>query len=108
MSVLHDVFVGDKENNVIYTTSESLLSTSMLTIVENVTDVIYGSTNIIHNVNNVNNFINNESDGTNPFSFDNNNNVTFEHKEYIFDRKEVRYVFITLYSLVFCFCFFGE
>lgn len=30
------------------------------------------------------------------------------HKEYIFDRKDVRYVFITLYSLVFCFCFFGE
>lgn len=32
----------------------------------------------------------------------------FEPKEYIFDRKEVRAIFITLYSLVFCCCFFGE
>lgn len=33
---------------------------------------------------------------------------TYEPKEYIFDRKEVRIIFITLYSLVFCCCFFGE
>lgn len=32
----------------------------------------------------------------------------FEPKEYIFDRKEVRVIFITLYSLVFCCCFFGK
>ena len=32
----------------------------------------------------------------------------YEPKEYIFDRKEVRVIFITLYSLVFCCCFFGE
>lgn len=32
----------------------------------------------------------------------------FEPKEYIFDRKEVRIIFVTLYSLVFCCCFFGE
>lgn len=31
----------------------------------------------------------------------------YEPKEYIFDRKEVRVIFITLYSLVFCCCFFG-
>lgn len=30
------------------------------------------------------------------------------HKEYVFDRPDVRIVFITLYSLVFCCCFFGE
>lgn len=30
------------------------------------------------------------------------------HKEYIFDRKEVRIIFIILYSIVFCCCFFGE
>lgn len=32
----------------------------------------------------------------------------FEHKEYIFDRTEVRLLFVTLYSLVFGCCFFGE
>lgn len=30
------------------------------------------------------------------------------HKEFVFDRTDVRIVFITLYSLVFCCCFFGE
>lgn len=30
------------------------------------------------------------------------------HKEFVFDRTDVRVVFITLYSLVFCCCFFGE
>lgn len=30
------------------------------------------------------------------------------NKEYVFDRTDVRVVFITLYSLVFCCCFFGE
>lgn len=29
-------------------------------------------------------------------------------KEFVFDRTDVRVVFITLYSLVFCCCFFGE
>ena len=31
-----------------------------------------------------------------------------EPKEFIFDRKEVRIIFITLYTLVFCCCFFGK
>lgn len=30
------------------------------------------------------------------------------NKEYVFDRTDVRVVFITLYSLVFCCCFFGK
>lgn len=30
------------------------------------------------------------------------------HKEFVFDRTDVRVVFVTLYSLVFCCCFFGE
>lgn len=28
--------------------------------------------------------------------------------EYIFDRTDVRAIFITLYTIVFCCCFFGE
>ncbi|KFB39152.1 hypothetical protein ZHAS_00006486 [Anopheles sinensis] len=32
----------------------------------------------------------------------------FVHKEFIFDRTDVRVIFITLYSLVFCCCFFGN
>lgn len=32
----------------------------------------------------------------------------YEHKEYIFDRTEVRVLFVTLYSLVFGCCFFGK
>lgn len=31
-----------------------------------------------------------------------------ENNTYIFDRLDVRIIFITLYSLVFCCCFFGE
>ncbi|EDS34294.1 conserved hypothetical protein [Culex quinquefasciatus] len=32
----------------------------------------------------------------------------FVQKEFIFDRTDVRVIFITLYSLVFCCCFFGN
>lgn len=41
-------------------------------------------------------------------SFTFNDTFSASTREYIFDRKDVRYVFVTLYSLVFCFCFFGE
>uniref|UniRef100_A0A182UY23 G-protein coupled receptors family 1 profile domain-containing protein n=1 Tax=Anopheles merus TaxID=30066 RepID=A0A182UY23_ANOME len=34
--------------------------------------------------------------------------TNFVHKEFIFDRTDVRVIFITLYSLVFCCCFFGN
>ncbi|XP_065078925.1 trissin receptor isoform X2 [Ochlerotatus camptorhynchus] len=39
------------------------------------------------------------------FSYPGNNYV---QKEFIFDRTDVRVIFITLYSLVFCCCFFGN
>lgn len=32
----------------------------------------------------------------------------YEDEPYIFDRTDVRVIFITLYMLVFCCCFFGE
>jgi len=31
-----------------------------------------------------------------------------EAVEYIYDRTEIRVIFIALYTLVFCFCFFGK
>uniref|UniRef100_A0A182PJ02 G-protein coupled receptors family 1 profile domain-containing protein n=2 Tax=Pyretophorus TaxID=44537 RepID=A0A182PJ02_9DIPT len=34
--------------------------------------------------------------------------TNYVHKEFIFDRTDVRVIFITLYSLVFCCCFFGN
>lgn len=96
--------MSDNEN-VILTTTESLLklsATSMLSVIENATDVIYD------NSSNSNNKYNIESD--NQTFVPNNDTYDFktEQKEYIFDRKDVRYVFVTLYSLVFCFCFFGK
>lgn len=42
----------------------------------------------------------------------NNSSILFPvsqpEDEYIFDRVEVRAIFITLYTMVFCCCFFGE
>lgn len=38
-------------------------------------------------------------------------NVTeysYEDDDFIFDRTDVRAIFITLYTIVFCCCFFGE
>lgn len=32
----------------------------------------------------------------------------FEDKPYIFDRKDVRIIFLVLYTIVFCSCFFGK
>lgn len=54
-------------------------------------------------------FTNNVTDGSYPNdSYAYNDTFNVQTREYIFDRKDVRYVFVTLYSLVFCFCFFGE
>lgn len=69
------------------------LGKSMFSVVENATE--FG--NVIYNSQDDNETMAN-------FTLDNK----FEPKEYIFDRKEVRVIFVTLYSLVFCCCFFGK
>lgn len=40
-------------------------------------------------------------------NFTNHSNLD-ERKDFVFDRLDVRVIFITLYSLVFCCCFFGK
>lgn len=71
----------------------SVIRRSMFTFIENATE--FG--NVIYSSDDDNEtFMMNESDNKN------------EPKEYIFDRKEVRVIFVTLYSLVFCCCFFGK
>lgn len=72
-----------------------------------------GSSNFTNNINNYNitggggadnegNYLN----GT--YLYDDNGSDSDVHKEFIFDRTDVRVIFITLYSLVFCCCFFGK
>jgi hypothetical protein len=73
----------------------SVLRKSMQSIIENATE--YG--NVI--------FTSRDDDNGTSMSNDTFSG-SFEPKEYIFDRKEVRIIFVTLYSLVFCCCFFGE
>lgn len=51
--------------------------------------------------------INISDDAVNVSTF-NGSIFTFNDDEYIFDRTDVRAVFITLYTLVFCCCFFGK
>lgn len=47
--------------------------------------------------------------GTSDISFNDSDNLLEEDdREYIFDRTDVRIIFITLYTLVFCCCFFGK
>ncbi|XP_049302716.1 uncharacterized protein LOC105225341 [Bactrocera dorsalis] len=47
--------------------------------------------------------------GTSDISFNDSDIMLDEDdREYIFDRTDVRIIFITLYSLVFCCCFFGN
>ncbi|CAG9797173.1 unnamed protein product [Chironomus riparius] len=77
------------ENDIIYSTTDSFVRMFLTTEYLNVTD---------------------SSDNVNSNFSDANSTFLYHepHKEYIFDRKDVRYVFITLYSLVFCFCFFGN
>lgn len=69
-----------------------ILSKSMLAYAENVTEI--------------GNLIFTSPDDNETLSA--NDTLTFEPKEYIFDRKGVRFIFVTLYSLVFCCCFFGK
>lgn len=42
------------------------------------------------------------------FNESNSTDYDLTPREYIFDRQEVRIIFIILYSIVFCCCFFGE
>uniref|UniRef100_A0A336MFZ5 CSON011805 protein n=1 Tax=Culicoides sonorensis TaxID=179676 RepID=A0A336MFZ5_CULSO len=74
--------------------------------------ILLGSSNFSHslNSNNYNMSGGNESEGnfingTYLYDDDTTDDV---HKEFIFDRTDVRIIFITLYSLVFCCCFFGN
>lgn len=54
----------------------------------------------------------NSSTTIQPFYYTNNTTTTIADeplkKDYVFDRTDVRVIFITLYSLVFCCCFLGE
>lgn len=72
----------------------TVLRRSMFTFIENVTE--FGNVIYAQDVN--------ETSMPNTTMFD----FKSEPKEYIFDRKEVRIIFVTLYSLVFCCCFFGK
>lgn len=72
----------------------TVLRRSMFTFIENATE--FGNVIYAQDVN--------ETSMPNTTMFD----YKSEPKEYIFDRKEVRIIFVTLYSLVFCCCFFGK
>ena len=55
----------------------------------------------------------NETDGghvdnTTYVSRKNESQYSMEDEEFIFDRTDVRAIFITLYTIVFCCCFFGK
>lgn len=50
----------------------------------------------------------NNSDFSENSTDSNYTNFDLNQREYIFDRQEVRIIFIILYSIVFCCCFFGE
>lgn len=74
-----------------------------ITMLENVSMSKFPMTGYLENITQINIF--NQSSFMNESDY---NDADLENKEYIFDRLEVRVIFITLYSLVFCCCFFGE
>lgn len=82
----------------------SLATNKAADMYDNVSVIRKSMQSVIENATEIGSLIYNSPDDCNETS----SNFTFEHKEYIFDRKEVRIIFITLYSLVFCCCFFGE
>lgn len=71
-------------------------------------------TSVTNNISLVSTNINSSSSSSNinsTFTTKNFNislNFEDEPREFIFDRTDVRIIFITLYSLVFCCCFFGK
>lgn len=65
--------------------------------------------NFIDNTTEIGSLIYRGQDDNASLASNNTEDYEFEMpREFIFDRKEVRIIFITLYSLVFCCCFFGE
>lgn len=71
-----------------------------------------GSLNFTNNINNYNvtgGAVDNDGNYFNgTYLYDDDGSDSDVHKEFIFDRTDVRVIFITLYSLVFCCCFFGK
>lgn len=104
-------------------TSTTATSTTTITSFLGANDLFDGNTNVSNHIRQVffansgginNSFesmlsgvdIGNETATTTaPYLFNRNGTVV---KEFIFDRTDVRIIFITLYSLVFFCCFFGE
>lgn len=82
-----------------YNTGDNLLVETILTSLNNLSDIQYqlNGTSTTSDI-----YLNST------FSNSIYNDDYFETKDYIFDRTGVRILFITLYSLVFCCCFFGK
>jgi hypothetical protein len=85
----------EKDGMMLDSENVTVLKKSMVNVVENATNA-FGS--VIYR----------SQDDNETLASNNTWEYEFEPREYIFDRKEVRIIFITLYSLVFCCCFFGE
>lgn len=87
-------------NNVLYDQS-----TTTKSVVTDTLDILFNTTNLFES-----SFVDD-----NAISIDNNrtNQTIADDKElskrdHVFDRTDVRVIFITMYSLVFCCCFFGK
>lgn len=90
-------------------------STTSTSIVTETLDILFNTTSDYYYKNTTNLFESNFANDT-VINIDNNNgtNQTIADDEelfkrdHVFDRTDVRVIFITMYSLVFCCCFFGK
>lgn len=84
----------------LYYINGSTFPTSTLPLYTNYEN--YSGTTMGHNVS-----YTNYTNATNENAYFHNLSLPIK-KDFVFDRSDVRILFITLYSLVFCCCFFGK
>lgn len=102
----HSPFINNRNNNNLYNLDKHQVLLGS------------GSLNFSNNISNYNNITgggggaaSGGNDGSyinGTYVYDDDGSDSDVHKEFIFDRTDVRVIFITLYSLVFCCCFFGK
>lgn len=104
----NDLLPHSFNNNVLYdqsTTTKSVVTDTLDILFNTTSDFYKNTTNLFESSFTADNAVNIANNRTNQTIADDEELFKRDH---VFDRTDVRVIFIAMYSLVFCCCFFGK